>query len=60
MKKFYLYFYNTGTIRKIKASSLEEAYKLAEEQFGEASGNYTIGDLPKLGEKVGNVPLKRD
>lgn len=49
-KKFYARFYATGELRAIKASSLEEAYKIAQEKFGEATGVYKIGDLVKASE----------
>lgn len=50
LKKFYIQFYKTGQIRSVKAKDKTEAYHLAEEQFGEASGNWMMGYIPKVGQ----------
>lgn len=52
LKKFYIQFYKTGQIRSIKAKDKTEAYHLAEEKFGEASGNWMMGYIPKAGQSA--------
>lgn len=59
LKKFYAYFYNTGEIRKVMAPDLEIAYKIAEQDFGPASGNFTIGNLPYKKIPQGRIPIER-
>ena len=50
LKKFYIQFYKTGQIRSIKAKDSTEAYHIAEEKFGDATGNWMMGYVPKLGQ----------
>lgn len=52
LKKYYLRFYKTGEFRKIEAEDEESARKIAEEKFGESTGNYTIGFLLRNGDKI--------
>lgn len=61
LKKFYIRFYKTGEFRKIEAIDETEARKIAEEKFGEASGNYTLGNLLRVGDKLpsNGILLKR-
>lgn len=61
LKKFYCRFYRTGEFRKVEASDLTEAYKIATEKFGDSAGNWTIGELLRNGDKIPatGIPLKR-
>lgn len=61
LKKFYIRFYKTGEFRKVEATNEDEARKIAEEKFGEASGNYTLGNLLRVGNKIpiNGILLKR-
>lgn len=59
LKKFYAYFYQTGTIRKVLAKDLGEAYDVAAKMFGPATGQYTIGSLRRGPEPVGAIPIER-
>jgi len=61
--KYYIWFRLTGQIRKIEATSNEDALKIAEKQFGsKLEGNYVIGtSLFRKGDKipyVGYGPIK--
>ena len=55
LKKYYARFYKTGEFRKIEAENEDEAYKIANEKFGDRFGSFTIG-LP-LRAGVDKVPI---
>lgn len=52
LKKFYCRFYKTGEFRKVEASNIEEAYKIATEKFGDSAGVWTLGELLRNGDKI--------
>ena len=55
LKKYYARFYKTGEFRKIEAENEDEAYKIANEKFGDRYGSFTIGIPLRAG--VDKVPV---
>lgn len=55
---FYVRFYRTGQLCKVKAVNETEALRIATEKFGEASGNWKLGKLQRNGDVLTPTGLK--